>query len=157
MKTMNTILREYIEAYTNYTQALSRLLKSEDLAGEIHILLNIKEYRGAAINVLNLLKEEQLCTVFKDILDLAIYTHGNTHHFQTLVLKISSTWIENNFDKYIEPILLRRDYEEYTGLLYLFNKISKNLALEIAQRAVDSEDEDLIDVGRDYISKNNMT
>ncbi len=108
--------------------------------------------RSAALSVAALLPTREKQQLLPDLLELAAFTHGLTRQARNIILSMGRDWLEKNIESHAEPILMRNDDEEYAGLLELYKRIRRDLALRLATRAAQHADPAIREVGEDFLA-----
>ncbi len=96
---------------------------------------------------------EGIKDIICDVLGIASMPHEQASFAQTLILSLPHEWLLENIESCTEKILEGAGYEEYRAILALYNEIDVNLARKLAQRAAQSEEADIRDVGEIYLEK----
>jgi hypothetical protein len=171
--TLNTVQHSRKEGFMNevdlvhqlwkqYYNAWSRLLRAKNLIGNQpnSQLLKIVKHglsvgeRGAVLDLMRIMNEEDLKLCLNDLLKHGSYFNAYTRGFQKLILSISKSWLIENIESYAEPILAQEDnHEEYSILMELFMQIDKGLAVRLAERAINNNDEDIREWGIDMLEE----
>ena len=71
------------------------------------------------------MEERQLLLV--DLLSLASFSHGLTHKARAHVLSLPAAWLRAHIEAAAEPLLRHDDFEEYQGLLQIYEDWIRNL------------------------------
>jgi hypothetical protein len=150
------------QLWKHYHDAWSQLFRAKDLVfnqpktellAVIKYGLSIGE-RAAALDLMRLLKEEDLKLFFSEMLRLASSFNANTRAFHKLILTISKSWLVENIESYAEPIIAREDtHEEHMVLMELYMEIDTNLAVRLAERAINNSEEDIREWGIEMLEK----
>jgi hypothetical protein len=91
---------------------------------------------------------------FDDLVDLGSVDHSDVELVWKVILSFPKDFLLANIEKSAETVLSNATqdaYVEYRCLLALYYKIDDQLTYRLAQRALQSEDEDVREAGEDYI------
>jgi hypothetical protein len=107
--------------------------------------------RATAFYFLRYLKQEELIQLFDILVPLASTGHGSVSTVREAILSLPRDWVIKNIEQLAEPLLAAGTYDEYRRFLELYFELDKDLALKLAQRAVEHSDYDIKEVGEDYL------
>ena len=120
----------------------------------IHNGLNNPGYRGTALRLLLYLGVEEIIPFFDLLVNLASVGHSDIGLVREVILSLPKDFLLANIEKSAEAVL--RDamkhedsYEEYRRLLELYIEIDPDLTKRLAERALESDDEDIREAGSD--------
>ena len=148
----------YVLAASGFWEARSELLTNcTSLLEIVRAGLKLPGERGNAIELANLLTEEERKQLFAELLSLASSVNNVTTFAQDLILSLPREWVVANVEETAEPLLRDGTYEEYGTLLFLYKKLHPALALKLAQRAAENTDEDIKEIGVDFLKERNST
>jgi hypothetical protein len=108
---------------------------------------------GAALELVKMLDPEQLKLILPELLRWAVFDHGYMTWFHEQILRISSDWLKDNIEIHAEQYLNQIADDlcvEYGCLLQLYSKIDRDLALQLAERAIQHSDDDVRDMGETW-------
>ncbi|PIT50847.1 hypothetical protein BHC44_11905 [Snodgrassella alvi] len=146
------LLKECIEfqnSILNNIFLLSNLPNSievikKNLIGEINPLL---------LYVIKQLPEEMKVDLLPNIIEIMKNLDGNTKLCQDIILSMNKEWLKKNIWLYSEHVFNEHDYQIFGIFMYLFNFISEELSKKLAILALESDDEDVREIGKIYFDK----
>jgi hypothetical protein len=132
---------------TAYIQARQDFLNNyPDRIGFIKKALHNPTERGTALRLIEYLKLEERQSLF----DLASVSQSDIELCRKAILSLPKNWLLANIEKRAEPLLQDGTDEEYRRLLELYLDIDRELAKRLAQKAVEHDDPDIREVGKDF-------
>ncbi|HLP88543.1 MAG TPA: hypothetical protein VK184_08135 [Nostocaceae cyanobacterium] len=151
-----------LELWQNLYEAEMELYaaRAEFLNGCTNVNLAIKNAlqdpgdRVTALNLLLHLDVEERLPFFDDLVDLASVDHASVDRVWQVILSLPKDFLLANIEKSAEPVLnnaVKDAYVEYRCLLQLYSQIDRDLTYRLAQRALQSDDEDVIEAGEDFM------
>ena len=122
----------------------------------------IKDTLSSSVNsvALYLIKqfpEEMKVELLPNIIEVMRYLDGNTKICQDIILTLDREWLKNNIWNYSKHVFDDHDYQSIGIFIYLFNCIDSGLSRRLANFALESEDEDVRDIGEIYFEKKSKT
>lgn len=141
MKLQNNIL-DNIFLLSNRHDSIELIKKN--LAGEVNPLL---------LHVIKQLPENMKISLLPDIIEIMKNLDGNTKLCQDIVLSMDKEWLKNNIWLYSKHVFNDQDYQSFGIFMYLFNSISEELSKKLAILALESDDEDVREIGQIYFNK----
>lgn len=106
--------------------------------------------RGTALKLLEYCDLEDIKMLFNDLLELVSVAHSDIELCRKIIFLLPQNWLLENIEKSAERLLNEGTDEEYRRLLELYLEIDLNLTKRLAQKALENEDEDIIEVGEDF-------
>lgn len=125
-----------------------------DRALVIRQALNNASDRGTALRLILYLDIKERLLFFDDLVSLASVDHSDVELVWNVILSLPKDFLLANIEKSAEPVLnnaVEEAYVEYRCLLTLYLKIDHHLTYRLAQRALQSEDEDVREAGEDFM------
>lgn len=113
--------------------------------------------RGFAIELATLLTEEDRKQLFPDLLSLASSFNNVLREAQNLILSLPRDWVLANIEETAEPLLHDGTYQEYGTLLFIYKQLDPALAMKLARRAAENPDDDIKEIGVDFLEERNST
>lgn len=110
--------------------------------------------RYSALQLLLYLDFQEKVPFFDDLVDLGSVDHSDVELVWKVILSFPKDFLLANIEKSAETVLSNATqdaYVEYRCLLALYDKIDDQLTYRLAQRALQSEDEDVREAGEDYM------
>ncbi|HLP88542.1 MAG TPA: hypothetical protein VK184_08130 [Nostocaceae cyanobacterium] len=110
--------------------------------------------RDTALDLLLYLDVEERLPFFDDLVDLASVDHASVDRVWQVILSLPKDFLLANIEKSAEPVLnnaVKDAYVEYRCLLQLYSQIDRVLTYPLAQRALQSDDPDVIEAGEDFM------
>jgi hypothetical protein len=114
--------------------------------------------RGTALRLLEYFNLEEIKILFNNLVELASVAHSDIELCRKVILLLPKDWLLENIEKSAELILNQGTDEEYRRLLELYLEIDLNLTRKLAEKALENDDDDIVEVGedfRDYLQKIN--
>lgn len=96
---------------------------------------------------------EQQQELLPELVAMASWGHGLLNEARTLILKLPRDYVLANVEQAAEPILVKGEEEEYRKFLELYTELDKELTVKLAKRAAGHDDEEICEVGREYLIK----
>ncbi|HVF57120.1 MAG TPA: hypothetical protein VM934_13275 [Pyrinomonadaceae bacterium] len=147
------VWRRLVQSYNDFAAA-SKEFMSE---GVDRVSLMREALRGrdrlTAIYMARYLDVAELEGLFDELVFLASFSHGAVQTVRDLILSLPRERVLSRIEEAAEPLLSKGDYDEYRRLLELYSELDKSLALKLARRAADEEDEDIREAGEDFLEK----
>lgn len=109
--------------------------------------------RLTAIYILRWLKPTELVELFPQLVALASWGHGSVGAVREAILRIPREWVLDHIREQAEPHLANGTYDEYRRFLELYIQLDRELTLELARRALESDDPDIHEAGEDFMKK----
>jgi hypothetical protein len=116
--------------------------------------LNNASDRGTALRLLLYLDVKERLPFFDDLVSLASVNHSDIELVWEVLLSLPKDFLLSNIEKSADTVLnnaTQDPYVEYRCLLELYLKIDRKMTYRLAQRAWQSEDEDVREAGEDFI------
>lgn len=130
------------------------LSRCTDTKSVIKQALNNPSDRNSALELLLYLDLQERLPFFDDLVSLASVDHSDIELAWKVILSLPKDFLLANIEKSADTVLSNATqdaYVEYRCLLALYFKIDCQLTYRLAQRALQSEDEDVREAGEDYI------
>lgn len=150
--------RNLVEAHRAFIEARMALLANSDLVVDlVRAALDRPSERSLAIDVARCLSEDDRKKLLPDLLQLSCYAHGLYAHSLAdeateLLMSLPREWLIENIESHAEHILRDATYEEYRMLIRIYDRLSPAIAERLAERALQSEDDDIKEAGDDYLA-----
>lgn len=96
---------------------------------------------------------EEQKELLPELVAMASWGHGLLNDAKALILKLPRDFVVANIEKAAEPILVKGEEEEYRKFLELYSELDKELTIKLARRAAGHDDEEVCEVGREYLIK----
>lgn len=109
--------------------------------------------RVAAFKAAEGLTLEEQQELLPELVAMASWGHGLLNDAKKLIFKLPRAYVVANVEKAAEPILVKGEEEEYRKFLELYWELDKDLTLKLAKRAAGHDDEEICEVGREYLIK----
>ncbi len=140
-----------VNAYKEFSLALKELLSNKE--GRIEIVRKglTGQDREAAIFLLDYLRPEDIMQLFDELLYLASFSHGAILSVRKSILSLPRDWVINRIESKVEKLLVNGDYDGYRRFLELYIELDHSLALKLARKALEQDDEDIKEAGRDFL------
>jgi hypothetical protein len=152
-RTNQATWRRLVSSYESYIGARKALFESEpSLIPLLRESLSSPTERGVALEITAALSTEDRKELLGDLMALVSYGHGRTAMVRKLVLSLPHDWLKKTIESYAAPILEVGSDEEYRRLLELYSELDRNLTLRLAWQAAVSDDPEIADVGRDFLT-----
>ncbi|AXK64311.1 hypothetical protein [Burkholderia sp. IDO3] len=145
--------RELKVAFSAYIGLRREFLKKTSATNFIRNAFSVPEERAMAVSLVESYPATERVIFFKQLISLAGYVNGFTEECRRLILELPRDWVMSRIESEVNQMLVDADYEEYRCLLELCCELSRNLMVEFAGRAQESEDEDIREVGADFLSR----
>lgn len=150
-----TLWHRYCKGEDDFLAARSELLsRCTDIKLVIKQALDKVLRRGSALRLLLDLDFQEKVALFDDLVDQASVDHSDVELVWKVILSLPKDFLLANIEKSAETVLSNATqdaYVEYRCLLALYYKIDDQLTYRLAQRALQSEDEDIREAGEDYM------
>ncbi|AGP33611.1 hypothetical protein [Sorangium cellulosum] len=129
------------------------LTQTDSIVELVRSALSRPSDRALAVDVFRCLSEEDQKKLFPDLLALSCYAHGLSGEAIQLLMLLPRDWVTQNIEAHAENILRDATYEEYRMLIQVYAQLSPALARKLAERAVQSNDDDIKEAGEDYLAQ----
>jgi hypothetical protein len=106
-----------------------------------------------ALMLMPILKQEELMSLFSDLVYFASFTHGSLTYVRNVIKSLPRKWVVENIEEVADSYLTNNDYEPYRRLLELFFEIDENITQRLANKASASTNFDIREAGEDFIKK----
>ena len=150
-----TLWHMFCKAEMDFLAARWELLsRCTDTKSVIKQALNSPSDRYSALQLLLYLDFQRRLPFFDDLVSLASVDHSDMELVWNVILSLPKDFLLANIEKSAETVLSNATqdaYVEYRCLLGLYFKIDYQLTYRLAQRALQSEDEDVREAGEDYM------
>jgi hypothetical protein len=150
-----TLWHMFCKAEMDFLAARWELLsRCTDTKSVIKEALNNGSGRNSALRLLLYLDFQEKVPFFDDLVDLGSVDHSDVELVWKVILSFPKDFLLANIEKSAETVLSNATqdaYVEYRCLLALYDKIDYQLTYRLAQRALQSEDEDVREAGEDYM------
>lgn len=116
--------------------------------------LNNASDRGTALRLLLYLDVKERLPFFDDLVSLASVDHSDIELVWEVILSLPKNFVLANIEKSVNTVLNKATqdvYVEYRCFLELYFKIDRQIAYRLAQRALQSEDEDVREAGEYFM------
>lgn len=124
-------------AQSNYTEILKQAL--------------VDRNRHVALFLLKDLSQVDIEACFDELVFLSSFSHGGMDTARRLLLSLPRNLILNRVEKAVEPILHSATYDEYRCVLELYKRLDINLMQGLALVASKNVDDDIKEVGEEYL------
>ncbi len=127
------------------------ILASPRLIDIVRYALRNRQY-GEALEIIKLLKEEELKLIFDELLFAAIDHLGYVQDLREQILRIDHTWLYDHIEASVRHLLLNPQVDlfyAYPLLFALAVNVNPKVATYIIDQAKRSQDPELIEVGED--------
>lgn len=150
----NALWDRLAAAHRAFIEARTALLADPAPVVElVRSALNRPSERSLAIDVTRHLSEDDQKKLFPDLLALSCYAHGLSDEAADILMSMPRDWVIHNIETHEEAILRNATYEEYRMLIRIYDRICPTLAKRLAERAAQSDDEDIREAGEDYLAR----
>jgi hypothetical protein len=105
----------------------------------------------AVLYVAQFLRESELKELFPEWVDLVSQAHRYIAQARNVMHSLPRDWVIANIEGVAEPILQNGTEDEYRRFLEMYRELDPNLTLRLAQRAVQSQDTEIKEAGRDFL------
>ena len=150
-----TLWRRFCKAERDFLAARWEFLsRCTDTKSVIKQALNNGPGRNSVLRLLLYLDFQEKVPFFDDLVDLGSVDHSDVDLVWKVILSFPKDFLLANIEKSAETVLSNATqdaYVEYRCLLALYFKIDYQLTYRLAQRALQSEDEDVREAGEDYM------
>jgi hypothetical protein len=150
-----TLWHRFCKAEEDFLEARSELLsRSTDIKLVIKQALQKGLRRDSALELLLDLDFQEKVPFFDHLVKLASVDHSDVELVWKVILSLPKDFLLANIEKSAETVLSNATqdaYVEYRCLLALYYKIDDQLTYRLAQRALQSEDEDVREAGETYM------
>ena len=149
-----TTWQNYVGAFNTMVSARMSVFTSEssELVAAGRRSLDDPNDRAAAIAYVSLLSPKRRLIYLRDLVEIAIYVNGLAGFAQEALASMPRHEVLAGIDAFLPEILDREDYEEYRGLLGLFELLGDSeRAAAVAARARRSTDSDVREVGESFL------
>jgi hypothetical protein len=154
---LRTDVREWerlVTSYRSFIEARQAVLATgASLVPLLESALSSPTERTLALDIIAFLPLEERKQLLGPLVSLASFGHGQTSTAREAILSMPHEWLKKHIDALAEPILARGDEEEYRRLLELYIELDRSLALRLARRASASDDDEVADVGKEFLSR----
>jgi hypothetical protein len=96
--------------------------------------------RGAALELVNHISDDERKQLFEDLLMLACYAHKYQNDAFLAVCTLPRQWAATQVEDYLPSILNRATEEEFGLLLHILNEINLDVGFTVARRHLESPD-----------------
>ena len=150
-----TLWHRFYKAESDFFEARWELLsRCTDIKSVIKQALDNCSDRDSALRLLLDLDFQEKVPFFDDLVELASVDHSDVELVWNVILSFPKDFLLANIEKSAETVLSNATqdaYVEYRCLLALYYKIDDRLTYRLAQRALQSEDEDVRQAGETYM------
>ena len=141
------------EALLRYDQAKREFLTHTSVRGAILR----RELKGrhwkTALDLCRNLSSAENFDLLPELIRLATVGHGLTDSVRSILLNLPRKTLLERLNEEVEPHLRTGGDEEYRRILELYEQVDTEAARRIALRASTNDDEEIAEVGRDFLSK----
>lgn len=134
-----------------YRSRIAFFKECKDKISVIRWALDKPSHRGTALRIIPLLVVERRFEVFDELVTLASVGHSDIALCRNIILNLPRELVISRIENSVEPLLLHATDEEYRRILELYILIDKEIARRLAERALQSSDIDIIEVGEDFM------
>lgn len=117
------------------TNILRRMLKGRD--------------RAVALIAARSLSDDDLKAVLPELVDIARAAHGPFRAAWDLILRLPREWLLDHLPPQLDLILASEEDTDYWMFLNLARQIDRDLARQLARRAIQHADRDIQELGHD--------
>ena len=147
----NEVWQRLVNSHKEFALALQAFLR-----GDVNrVLLMRQELVGkdnaTAYYFLPYLHQDEVIQLFDMLVPLASTGHSNIKQVRDAILSLPHDWVLHNIEPLAEPLLADGTDDEYRRFLELYSELDKDLALKLAQRAVEHTDPHIKEAGEDFI------
>jgi hypothetical protein len=107
--------------------------------------------RGTALRVIDLFNASEKEAFFDDLLPLASWGHGDIELVRRIILSLSRDYVLNNIEGMSTAILSGGDDEQFRCLLKLFEMLDKDILKKFINKALNTENPEIQEVGKDFL------
>lgn len=97
------------------------------------------------------LETEEVLQLFDVLVPLASTGHSNIKRVRDAILSLPHDWVIRNISPLAEPLLVDGTDDEYRRFLELYSELDKDLARELAHRAIQHADPHIREAGEDFL------
>ncbi|WP_419686034.1 hypothetical protein ACN22W_02270 [Burkholderia theae] len=140
------------KTFLEYMRLKGVFVRNPSAVSFVQGAFSVPDERALAIDLVSGYPDAERVIFFKQLVSMASYVNGFTERCRDLILDLPRDWVMKNIEAEVDELLADGDYEEYRCLLELCRKLDRELMVKFARRALDSPDEDVKDVGADFLS-----
>ncbi|OTQ71500.1 hypothetical protein [Gilliamella sp. N-G2] len=146
---MQILFDECIKLQDNLLDNIFLLSKCPNLVTLIEKNL-IGDINASLLYIIKQLPEEIKISLLPNIIEIMKNLDGKTKLCQDIILSMNREWLKKNIWSYSKYVFDDQDYQSFGIFMYLFNSISDELSQKLAILALESDDEDVREIGQIY-------
>jgi hypothetical protein len=124
-------------------------IESEQTKNIIFSALDVPSERELALDLISFMDDSERTFFLEQLVDLASFQNGLLEFCQDMILELPRDYVIKNIEKIIDRILDVGSWEEYSAMIILCELLdNEKLAEKYMRRALESEDEEIREIGR---------